>query len=142
MEDHMNACRLAVTAAFGRQMLNFPVDPPRPPINNEIVVYHAQPLANCDALGEAVSPHFFVDVSSVVDEKTAMLAHHKSQKEWLDRSQGMDSYLHTMQDMMAETGATSGRFAFAEGWRRHSHIGFCAREADPIREVLNSDIVA
>ena len=30
MEDHMNACRLAVTAAFAREMPNFPTDPPRP----------------------------------------------------------------------------------------------------------------
>ena len=30
MEDHTNACRLAVTAAFARGMPNFPTDPPRP----------------------------------------------------------------------------------------------------------------
>jgi LmbE family N-acetylglucosaminyl deacetylase len=30
MEDHMNACRLAITAAFARGMPNFPVEPPRP----------------------------------------------------------------------------------------------------------------
>ena len=30
MEDHTNACRLAVTAAFARGMPNFPVTPPRP----------------------------------------------------------------------------------------------------------------
>ena len=30
MEDHTNACRLAVTAAFSRAMPNFPVDPPVP----------------------------------------------------------------------------------------------------------------
>ena len=28
MEDHMNACRLAVSAAFGRGMQNYTVDPP------------------------------------------------------------------------------------------------------------------
>jgi len=32
MEDHQNAVRLAVTAAFCRGMPNFVTDPPRPPI--------------------------------------------------------------------------------------------------------------
>ena len=32
MEDHMNACRLAVTAAFARGMPNYPTSPPRPPV--------------------------------------------------------------------------------------------------------------
>ena len=33
MEDHMNACRLAVTAAFTRGMPNFPVIPTRTPVS-------------------------------------------------------------------------------------------------------------
>ena len=41
MEDHTNACRLAVTAAFCRGMKNFPVDPPCEPVSGEVSVYHA-----------------------------------------------------------------------------------------------------
>ena len=41
MEDHTNACRLAVTAAFSRGMPNFPVVPPRPPVQQDVTVYHA-----------------------------------------------------------------------------------------------------
>jgi len=37
-----------------------------------------------------------------------MLAQHRSQKEWLDTSQGLDSYLVTMEDMCREAGRRSG----------------------------------
>ena len=69
-----------------------------------------------------------------------MLAHHRSQKDWLDESQGMDSYLITMEDLDREVGAMSGRFAYAEGWRRRLHFGFCAEDADPLADALNDRI--
>jgi N-acetylglucosamine malate deacetylase 1 len=33
-------------------------------------------------------------------------------------------------------GAMSGRFEYAEGWRRHLHLGFCSELADPLPAVL------
>jgi hypothetical protein len=35
-----------------------------------------------------------------------------------------------------EVGALSGCFTHAEGWRRHLHYGFCAENADPLKEAL------
>ena len=52
-------------------------------------------------------------------------------KQWLDQSQGMDSYLKAMDDMSAEVGRRSGQFNHAEGWRRHLHLGFSANDDDP-----------
>jgi LmbE family N-acetylglucosaminyl deacetylase len=83
-----------------------------------------------------VVPSLFVDVSDVMQQKTAMLACHVSQKRWLDESQGLDSYLHTMQNLSSEVGRMSGRFEYAEGWRRHLHLGFCEASADPLARVL------
>jgi LmbE family N-acetylglucosaminyl deacetylase len=136
MEDHTNACRLAVTAAFTREMPNFPVDPPTPPVSQAVTVYHAQPHGNRDPLGALVRPGLFIDVGDVLEQKTAMLAAHRSQRQWLDQSQGLDSYLRTMQDLMREVGQMSGRFEYAEGWRRHHHPGFCSADADPLADVL------
>lgn len=137
MEDHTNTCRLAVTAAFARCMPNFPTDPPTPAFFSDVTVYHAQPHGNCDPLYGPIAPKLFVDVSSKMDLKTQMLAAHKSQKLWLDQSQGMDSYLVTMRELMKCVGDLSGgKFAFAEGWRRHLHLGFCAADADPLAKVL------
>lgn len=137
MEDHTNTCRLATTAAFARCMPNFPCDPPTAAYFEDVTVYHAQPHGNCDPLYGPIVPKLFVDVGSKLDLKTQMLAAHKSQKLWLDQSQGMDSYLATMRDIMREVGRLSdGRFEYAEGWRRHLHLGFCAADADPLAAAL------
>ncbi|MEX0678450.1 MAG: PIG-L family deacetylase [Pirellulales bacterium] len=141
MEDHTNACRLAVSAAFTRGMPNYPTDPPRDPVEQPVTVYHAQPHGNRDPLGQLVRPGIFVDVSSVLDEKTAMLACHKSQQPWLDASQGLNSYLETMKDLSREMGRLSGRFEYAEGWRRHLHLGFSAPAADPLAAALRSSVL-
>ncbi len=140
MEDHINSARITVTAAFCRGMRNYRSSPPVKPIQNEMTIYHAMPYGLKDQLRNTITPDFFVDITSVIDKKTEMLSLHKSQKEWLDKSQGMDSYLTTMREMSAETGTLSGRFSYAEGWRRHLHYGFSAREIDPLRGILRSDI--
>ena len=119
MEDHENACRLAVSAAFARGMRNMPTDPPTPAVDRPVTVYHAQPHGNRDPLGAAVRPTHFVDVGGeVLEQKAAMLACHRSQQQWLDESQGFASYLETMRGLMREVGEWSGRFEHAEGWRR------------------------
>src|SRR5436305_1675899 len=66
MEDHTNACRLAVTAAFARGMPNFVTDPPRPAINDPVTVYHAQPYSHRDPLGNLVEPVLVVDTTDVL----------------------------------------------------------------------------
>lgn len=137
MEDHQNAARLAVTAAFCRSMPNFPTDPPRPPTLQDVAVYHAQPHGNRDPLRRLIHPEIVVDIAGVLDQKRAMLACHQSQKVWLDQTQGMDSYLAAMEALCREIGALSGRFAIAEGWRRRAHLGFCAEGADPLSAALN-----
>ena len=40
-----------------------------------------------------------------------------------------------------DVGTISGRFEYAEGWRRRNHLGFCAADADPLAEALG-DLVA
>ena len=136
IEDHVNACRLAVSAAFGRNMRNFFVDPPRPIVRTDITVYHAQPHLNRDQLRRFVRPELFVDIESVLDDKLAMLGEHESQRVWLDESQGMKSYLDSFKEASRELGAASKRYQFAEGWRRHHHAGFGPLEADPLSNVL------
>jgi LmbE family N-acetylglucosaminyl deacetylase len=141
MEDHTNTCRLAVMAAFCRGMPNFPVNPPRPAIDHPITVYHAQPHGHRDGMNRFCEPDFFVDIDSVIDEKTEALGEHKSQQAWLDASQSMNAYLQTMQDLSREMGARSGRCIFGEGWRRHNHLGFCEAGTDPLCEILGGHVL-
>lgn len=139
MEDHANACRLTVTAAFCRGMRNFPVDPAVPPTQQPVAVYHAQPYGNRDGLGRLVLPDLFVNVESVLERKKEMLALHRSQKDWLDESQGVDSYLEAMEDLGREVGRLSRKYRMAEGWTRHNPLGFCQPGHDPLVAALKKD---
>ncbi|MFZ4484489.1 MAG: PIG-L deacetylase family protein [Chthoniobacterales bacterium] len=136
MEDHQNTTRLVVTGAFTRAMKNFVTNPVVPAYDKPVALYHALPHGLNDALRQPVAPHFFTDIGPVLARKRAMLACHASQKEWLDVTQGMNAYLDEMERMSAAVGRMSGRFAFAEGWRRHSHLGFAAEDYDPVSRML------
>lgn len=140
MEDHCNAVRLAIGAAFARGMKNWESQPPRPVVTEEVTVYHAMPYGLRDPLRQPVRPEFFVDITDVLEYKREMLAKHRSQKEWLDASQGMNSYLHEMESQAEQCGRLSGRFNHAEGWTRRLPLGFCGPETDPLGEVLSGKI--
>ncbi len=49
----------------------------------------------------------------------------------------MNSYLQAMEDISLKVGEMSGVFKYAEGWRRHSHVGFCGAGDDPLRDLGN-----
>ena len=141
MEDHTNACRLATTAAFTRGMPNFVTDPSRPPVGNKVTVYHAQPYSHRDPLGNVIEPKLMIDVTNLQAKKRELLALHVSQKQWLDESQGLDSYLDTLSALDAEVGRMSCVFDYAEGWRRHLHMGFCDADDDPLRAALGPHVL-
>ena len=136
MEDHINTCRLAVTAAFARGMRNYITDPPYAPWEGDTVLYHAMPHGLRDGLRHLIRCEVYVGIGLVIETKRQMLAQHRSQKDWLDVSQGMGSYVQEMDDMARQVGRMSGKFVYAEGWRRHSHLGFGKQEADPLHQAL------
>lgn len=136
-EDHQNATRLAVTGAFCKSMKNAPCVPARAPYFGDVAVYHAMPHGLRDGMGKLLHAGLWVDVAKYVDAKKEMLGCHKSQKEWLDATQGMDSYLQTMVDLCRAMGKMSGKYTLAEGWRRHNALGFAADLGwDPLAEAL------
>jgi LmbE family N-acetylglucosaminyl deacetylase len=132
MEDHMITSRLAVTAAFARAMRNYESRPKRKATTQETTVYHAMPHGLRDGMRQQIVAELYVNTTRVHAEKRAALACHRSQKEWLDVTQGMDSYLATMDDFSRQTGRLSQRVTHAEGWRRHAHLGFSREDADPL----------
>jgi LmbE family N-acetylglucosaminyl deacetylase len=136
MEDHMNAARLAVTAAFARGVPRYRTTPPRTFVKSPVTIYHATPHGLRDGLRRRVIPGAFVDTTAVHERKRAALACHASQQTWLDATQGMASYLRAMDDFSRALGRLSRKFRYAEGWRRHSHLGFCDEAADPLRAEL------
>ena len=137
MEDHVNTARVAVTAAFCRAMVNWRSVPERPPWGDDLMIYHATPHTLTDSMRRPIVPELFVDVGSVIEDRKLMLACHRSQASWLDRTQGMGSYVAAMVDAAAAVGRLSRRFTWAEGWRRHSHVGFSTRDGDPLADAID-----
>jgi len=140
MEDHQNAGRLAVTAAFSRGITNYVTKPARPAWDGPIAVYHALPHGRRGPLGEKPVVTHYVGIEKFLPLKRRMLAAHKSQKEWLDVSQGMDAYLTEMEQSGRAVGKMSRRFAVAEGFTRHSPTGFSAPDWDPLAELLGQGV--
>jgi LmbE family N-acetylglucosaminyl deacetylase len=136
MEDHMATSRLAVTAAFVRGMPNFVTSPKVRAFADDTTVYHALPHGLRDGLNRRVAAESFVNTTSVQARKREALAAHRSQQSWLDATQRMSSYLQAMEDTAREVGRMSGKFDYAEGWRRHNPLGLCAANADPLRDAL------
>ena len=140
MEDHINTGRLAVSAAFCRGMVNFKCDPPRAAVEKPVTVYHCLPHTFTDQLRRPIIPGLFVDITGTIPLKRKLLSCHLSQKEWLDVSQGNAAYLNNMEEGCRHVGEMSKHYKFAEGWIRHSHVGFCAENADPLIESLGQDV--
>lgn len=140
MEDHINAARLAATGAFIRAAPNYQSNPMTPAWDGDIVLYHSLPHGLRGPLRERIRSEIYVDIGSTIVRKGALLAEHRSQQEWLDTTQNMRSMVEEMEQFSASVGAISGRFAFAEGFRRHLHLGFAAEEADPLCDALGEKV--
>jgi len=136
MEDHMNTARIAVTGTFARNVPFFRSIPDAPAIFEDCMLYHSTPHILTDMMRRPIVPEMYVDVSTVIDRKEKLLACHASQKGWLDKTQGFDSYLRLMHELSEKVGTMSGRFRLAEGWRRHSHVGFTREDGNPLADLL------
>jgi N-acetylglucosamine malate deacetylase 1 len=141
MEDHTTTCRLAVTASFARGMPNFHTVPARAADDYDCTVYHALPHGLKDPLRKTITAGAFVNTTSVHQRKLEALKAHKSQQNWLDTSQKLNSYLQTMEDLSLKVGQMSKKFTYAEGWRRHLHYGFCGPEHDPLKNLGDAYLI-
>jgi len=137
MFDHSNTAQITITAAFTKAHKNFPADPPFEPFQKDIVVYIAQPYGNRDQFRRWVMPEIYVDISSVLKQKKKSLLSHKSQVEEFGKDAGNpNALLDNMEGFCKEVGKWSARYEYAEGWRRHSHLGYSKEEITPLEDVL------
>jgi len=143
MEDHSEAARVLVMAAFCKGMRNYFSIPPVDPVFGDTYIYHALPHGLRDGMNRYHTPETYVNVGSAVDVKEEMLRCHESQKNWLDVSQGLDAYLTTMRELCGEVARWTGQgWDYAEAFSRHCHLGFAEKEADPLREILKDYVYA
>lgn len=136
MEDHQNVSRLVTMGAFCRAMPNYPTAPQRPPYTDPVRIYHAPPHGLKDGIGNLFQPDRLVDIGSVIESKTRMLACHESQGAWLEGSQAMAGFTGEMQSMCRRIAGWGSGLEFAEAWRTHSHLGFCPEDFDPLAKCL------
>ena len=138
MDDHQITARLGATAAFCRGMRNYRTEPDIAPIDNEVAIYHAMPYGLTGPLGEQIEPDFLIDISGLETERKELLELHKSQKDWLDTSQGVGLYVDAMYSMSIDLAKRYDRAGHVEGWRRRLHLGYCDSEFSPLEAALGS----
>jgi LmbE family N-acetylglucosaminyl deacetylase len=119
MVDHEMTSTIVRAAVFAAPIPNFLAErnlgPPLPHIPH---LYYCDPIEGKDLMGQNIPPAFCIDISDVLEKKTAMLACHASQRDWLLKHHGMDQYLQALRDWSAERGKSCG-VAAAEGYRQH-----------------------
>ena len=119
MLDHEVTSTLARAATFGAPIPNCFRDKDHgPPLEHIPHLYYCDALEGKDLLGRPIPASFAIDVSGVMDTKTAMLAAHASQRDWLLKHHGMDQYLESMKSWGAAQGRAHG-VTCAEGFRQH-----------------------
>ena len=140
MEDHVNAARLAVSAAFFRGMPNCACTRYVEPVDTEVAIYHAMPHGLLDQLNRPIKPELLVNTQETIDIQKDMLRCHRSQKEWLDVTQGLDVYLKGIDERAASGAAASGgKFTAAEGWIQHNPQGFSSPGFNPLADALKEN---
>ena len=120
MIDHEVTSAVTRTAMFLAPIVNYAVGraATTPPTKGMAPLYYFGPLGGTDYFGNTVSPHFCVDISSVMDKKVEALSCHESQREWLRRQHGIDHYVEEMKSWDADAGRLAG-VDYAEGFFIH-----------------------
>ncbi len=118
--DHEATSMLVRDACFAASAPNYATtaQKPAPALPAIPHLYFMDSVGGVNRSGAVVQPGFFVDVASVMEMKTKMLAQHASQRNWLKKQHGMDDYLETMQNWTRERGRLAG-LDLAEGFRRY-----------------------
>jgi len=89
--DHRTTANIVETAAMISSLDPVPVD--EKPLSITPLLYHSSPLSLSDPLGTKISPpHFFIDVTSVIETKKKMLEFHVSQIELMRHMHKIDDF--------------------------------------------------
>jgi LmbE family N-acetylglucosaminyl deacetylase len=120
MDDHEATSRLVRDGCFNASCPNYATRQwePSPPTDHIPHLYYVDPIEGVDHYGQAVRPHFYVDISSTFETKKKMLACHDSQRAWLRAQHGVDEYLDSQRRWSARRGSEIG-VAYAEAFCQH-----------------------
>jgi LmbE family N-acetylglucosaminyl deacetylase len=120
--DHRTTANIVETAAMVSSLDTVPVK--EKPVGITPLLYHSSPLTLSDPLGsQIVPPHFFVDVTSVIETKKKMLGCHISQIDLMKHMHKMDDFF----GFVAEGNRNYGKMVgveYAEVYWQHLGGGF------------------
>jgi LmbE family N-acetylglucosaminyl deacetylase len=117
MVDHEMASLLARSSSFVYSVPNISTLPLK--AGSRVPhLYYCDPLDCIDPLGNPIIPTTVIEVTAQMEKKTAMLACHASQREWLRAHHGIDEYIDAMRRYTATRGKLLGVPA-AEGFIQH-----------------------
>ena len=120
--DHRTTANIVETAAMVSSLDTVPVK--EKPVDITPLLYHTSPLTLSDPLGsQIVPPHFYVDVTSVIDTKKKMLGFHISQIDLMKHMHKMDDFF----GFVAEGNKNYGKMVgveYAEVYWQHLGGGF------------------
>lgn len=120
--DHRTTCNIVETAAIISSLPNVPCN--ETPLEVTPLLYHTAPLTLADPLGSEIHPpHFFVDITSVIDTKMEMLTYHKSQIELMRHMHKIDDFFGLMKKANVDYGKMVG-IDYAEIFWQHLGGGF------------------
>ncbi len=120
--DHRTTCNIVESAAMISSLPNVPVG--EEPLEVTPLLYHSAPLTLTDPIGSAiVPPHFYVDVTSVMDTKMEMLSFHQSQIDLMKVMHKMDDFFGVAKQANADYGKLVG-VDYAEVFWQHLGGGF------------------
>ena len=116
--DHEQTSKITRAAAFAAPIPNFLFDRHEsPPVAAIPHLFYCDPLEGKDVFGRPVDPDFRIDITAALDEKSAMLGCHESQRAWLRKHHGVDDLVDSMRAWSLSRSLTPGRAA--EGFRQH-----------------------
>ena len=116
LSDHEATSQLVRDACFASSIPNYATPAESPALDAIPHLYFMDPIDQRDRCGNLTFPNFTVNVTSTLETKTAMLAKHGSQREWLQQQHGTDDYLTQMEEWTRACGTRAG-VAFGEGFR-------------------------
>ena len=120
--DHRATSSIVESATLLSTLRNVPSQ--LEPLDTIPILYHTTPFNLTDHLGNPYAPHFYVDISSVIQTKRKMIGAHHSQIELMRQMFGKESFV---EDMLNEHDRKLGPkmgSEYAEAFLQHRGGGF------------------
>ena len=120
--DHRTTANIVEVSAMVSALDTVPVS--EKPVSITPLLYHSSPLTLTDPLGSRiVPPHFYLDVTSVIDTKKKMLGFHVSQIDLMKHMHKMDNFFGYVLEGNRNYGKMVG-VEYAEVYWQHFGGGF------------------